>query len=382
MTAGTTPTLRVAATVAVRNVQLDVDLDQGRTLAVVGPNGSGKSTLLQLVAGLVRPDEGSVEIAGRTVSGPGTMVEVHKRGVGLLTQRSLLFDHLSVLDNVAFGVRAQGTPKKEAAERAMVELGAVGLADLAGRRPRHLSGGQAQRVALARALATDPSVVMLDEPLAALDVDAALHMRALLAQRLRGRTALLVTHDPLDLWTLADDVLVIEAGRVRQRGSLDEVAQRPATGFLAGLLGTNRLLGVASSPEVVRVGDLEVVGVASEADPPRDGSAAMALFDPSAVVLHPADDKPQGSARNVWPVEVIGVEPRGALVRVRTQLDDGQLVAADVTARSVAELGIGTVADGVAGSSGGSVRLLAAVKAAQVSCVADAHRAEAGDGAA
>ena len=379
----TTPALRVNAAVDARGVRLEVSLSAGRTLAVVGPNGSGKSTLLQLVAGLVRPDapgrvspaasapgrRGTVEIDGGTISGPGTHLPVHRRGVGMLNQRALLFGHLSVLDNVAFGVRAGGASRRDAATRALAELGAVGLADLADRRPRQLSGGQAQRVALARALATDPSVLMLDEPLAALDVDAALSMRSLLADRLRGRTALLVTHDPLDLWTLADDVLVLEDGRVHQRGSLDEVARRPATGFLAGLLGTNRLLGPATSAEMITAGSIQVVGIASKVDPPRTDEPAMALFDPSAVVLHPADDHPHGSARNIWPVEVVGIEPRGALVRVRTRLDDGQVIAADITARSVAALGIGAV-----GGEGDPVRLLATVKAAQVQCVADRHR--------
>lgn len=365
---------RVAATVDARRVELALDAAPGRTLAVVGPNGAGKSTLLHLIAGLVRPDgAGVVEIDGQVVSHAGGQVPVHRRGVGLLTQRALLFNHLSVLDNVAFGVRARGVGARDAAARAMAELEAVGLAELAGRRPRHLSGGQAQRVALARALATDPAVLMLDEPLAALDVEAALQMRSLLAQRLRGRTVVLVTHDSLDLWTLADDVAVLEGGRVLQLGALDGVAERPASTFLAGLLGTNRLVGAATSTDTLRVGGDDVVGIPSAADPPVVGEPAMGLFDPAAVVLHPADDRPHGSARNVWPVEVVGVEPRGALVRVRVRLGGGQVIAADVTARSVATLGLG------GGSLGGSagerpVRLLAAVKAAQVSCVADSHR--------
>ncbi|MGA4506616.1 ABC transporter ATP-binding protein [Propionibacteriaceae bacterium G1746] len=351
--------------VAARHVALDLSLAPGRTLAVVGPNGAGKSTLLQLVAGLIRPDAGEVLLGGDVASTATHLTPVHQRGVGMLTQRSLLFGHLSVLDNVAFGVRARGASRQAARERAGAELDAVGLAELAGRRPHQLSGGQAQRVALARALATDPTVVMLDEPLSALDVDAAHHMRSLLASRLRGTTAILVTHDPLDLWTIADDVLVLEGGRIAQHGPLDEVAARPATTFLAGLLGTNRLVGVAASAEVVTVGAAEVVGVPATADPPLVGQPAMALFDPAAVVLHPADDHPHGSARNVWPIEVVGVEPRGPLVRVRCRLDDGQLLSADITARSAATLGV------VAGrDSTGAVRLLASVKAAQVACLA------------
>ena len=370
----TSPALRIEATVDARAVTLNLEAAAGRTLAVVGPNGAGKSTLLHLVAGLVHPDgAGVVEIGGKVVSSAEVHLPVHRRGVGMLTQRGLLFNHLSVLDNVAFGVRARGVRRREAATRAMTELEAVGLADLASRRPRHLSGGQAQRVALARALATDPAVLMLDEPLAALDVDAALQMRSLLAQRLRGRTAVLVTHDPLDLWILADDVLVLEGGRVVQQGPLDVVAERPASSFLAGLLGTNRITGHANSVDSIQIGSNEVVGIAAEVDPPHPGEPAMALFDPSAVVLHPADDRPHGSARNVWPVEVTGIEPRGALVRVRARLDGGQVIAADITARSLAALGIGNGGPGP-GEDGRPVRLLAAVKAAQVSCVADTHR--------
>lgn len=365
----TSPALSIHAGVAARDVQLELDHAPGRTLAVVGPNGSGKSTLLHLVAGLVRPSQGRVDLAGRTVSGPGVHIPTHLRGVGMLTQRALLFGHLTVLDNVAFGVRARGVGRRQSTEGAMAELEAVGMSELAARRPHQLSGGQAQRVALARALATDPSVLMLDEPMAALDVDAALQMRALLAQRLRGRTTLLVTHDPLDLWTLADDVMVLQSGRVRQHAPLEEVAERPGTDFLAGLLGTNRLLGTATSADRLAFGNHQVVGVASTTAAPAPGEPAMALFDPSAVVLHPADEQPHGSARNVWLVEVTGVEPRGALVRVRTRLADGQSLAADVTTRSIVSLGIGSP-----GIGGERLRLLASVKAAQVSCVADPHR--------
>lgn len=338
----------VAGRIGARGFEADLTLSAGRTTAVVGPNGAGKSTLLGLVSGLVRADAAAAH------------VPPHRRDVALLTQRPLLFPHLAVLDNVAFGVRARGASRADAAARALAELDAVGATDLAGRRPDQLSGGQQQRVALARALATDPGVLLLDEPLASLDVEAAAALRALLAERLEGRTVALVTHDPLDLWMLAHDVVVIEAGRVVAHGPLDAVLERPATPFVAELAGTNRLVGTASDPDRVVLADgTTAAGVPDPDAAPLPGRPALALFEPAAVGLH--RDAPGGSPRNAWPVEVVGVEPRGALVRVRLALD-GQHLAADVTPRSVVELGL------VPGA-----RVFAAVKAAQVRCVRGAH---------
>ena len=286
-----------------RGVDFDLHAADGTTLAVVGPNGAGKSTALQLVAGLLRPDSGGPQ---------GRFVPPHQRDVGMLTQRALLFPHLSVVENVAFGPRAHGASRRDAERRAMAELDAVGLGDLVARRPTELSGGQAQRVALARALANDPGVLLLDEPLAALDVEAAQAMRTLLADRLRGRTVILVTHDALDLWTLADQIALVEDGRARVVGTVAEAAANPPSQFLAGLLGLNRVH--------------------------QDGESI--LFEPNAVVLYPAGTTETGSARLHWPIVVDAVEPRGAVVRVRGHLSDGQALAADITARSAGELGI------------------------------------------
>lgn len=337
--------LELDAAVTARGVALTARVPAGSTTAVVGPNAAGKSTLLQLVAGQLQPDAGHVRLAGQLVSSPARHVPTHRRWVAMLAQRPLLFPHLSVLENVAFGPRARGASRRTAEERARAELEAVDAGALAGRAPRELSGGQAQRVAIARALAIDPAVILLDEPFASLDVSVAAALRTLLGQRLRGRTALLVTHDALDLWTLADSVLLLQDGRVVDHGPVDALMGRPVTEFLANLGGLNRLAGTAASAEEVllpgaggEAADLHVWGAAEAAGPPPAGAAAMALFDPSAVALHVR--QPEGSPRNVWPATVIELEPRGALVRVRLRLGGGQLLAADVTARSVAELGL------------------------------------------
>lgn len=352
----------VDARVAARDVELTLSLPQGLTTAVVGPNGAGKSTLVQLVVGQLHPDVGRVQLGGEVVFDHSRHLPTHRRPIALLQQRPLLFPHLDVLDNVAFGPRAHGVPKHTARERAHAELAAVGAQELAGRRPGSLSGGQAQRVALARALATDPAVLLLDEPFAALDVGVAAAMRQLLGRRLGGAdrpTAILVTHDPLDLWALADRLVCLEAGRVTAAGSVADLLGRPTTGFLAELSGTNLLRGMADG-EGVRLGTLHAAGLWGEADgdtsSPADsagGGEVLLTFDPAAVALHRA--APGGSPRNVWPVTVTGIDPRGATVRIRLVLPDGQPLAADLTAQGVAALRV------VPGE-----RLIAQVKATQV----------------
>lgn len=347
--------LRVDALVRRRGVRLRVEFPAGRIAAVVGPNGAGKSTLLQLVAGQVRVDAGEVLLGDRLVSSTSQHVPTHRRNVAMLAQRALLFPHLSVVDNVGFGLRARGASRREAEVAARAELEAVDCLELASRMPHELSGGQAQRVAIARSLAVNPEVILLDEPLASLDVGVASSLRVLLTERLRGRTALLVAHDALDLWTLADDIALVESGRVVAHGGVDDIMARPPTAFMAGLGGLNRLLGVAAAPDELRLsGDAAVViGSAEAASPAGAGASAMALFEPSAVGLHRS--APEGSPRNVWAVVVDALEPRGPLVRVRLRLGDDHRLAADVTPRTVATLGL------AAGE-----RRWASVKAAQV----------------
>ena len=228
--------LDVRAVVEPGRLDVRFTLGEGETLAVLGPNGAGKSTLLDVLSGLVRPDSGQVRLDGTTLVSTGgderdNWVAPHARGVALLAQEALLFPHLSVRDNVAFGPRSAGADRAEArriAERWLRRVDATGLAD---QRPRRLSGGQAQRVAVARALATEPRLLLLDEPFGALDAGVAPAMRRLLAEVLAERAVVIVTHDPLDALALADRVIVLDEGRIVEEGPTREVLLNPRTEF-------------------------------------------------------------------------------------------------------------------------------------------------------
>lgn len=233
------PTLSVHARVPERDLDVAIDIPGGQVLGVLGRNGAGKSTLAALIAGLLRPHSGQIRIGDRTVAEERTWVPARDRGVALLAQHPLLFPHLDVLDNVAFAPRSTGTPRGESRALAEQILDDVDAAHLASRRPHQLSGGQAQRVALARALAADPRVLVLDEPLARLDIDSEAHMRALLRRVLTegNRTGLLITHDLHDVAALADEVVVLEAGRIVEQGPVPQVLTKPQSPFLARLAG-------------------------------------------------------------------------------------------------------------------------------------------------
>jgi molybdate transport system ATP-binding protein len=345
--------IAVAATVADRGFDLALTVPSGTVTAVVGPNGAGKTTLLHLVAGLTRPDTGEVRIGGRVVAGSGVWVPTHRRRVALLTQRPALFPHLDALANVMFGPLATGSDRAAARTRALAELDAVGCAEFATRRPAELSGGQAQRVAIARALATDPDVVLLDEPLTGLDIAVAADLRHTLAARLRGRTALLVTHEVLDIWTVADQVAVVADGRLVEAGDASLLLTRPTTGFLARLVGTNLVPGTALAGDCLELAPGVVLrGLADPAQPLVAGAPGLASIAPAAIALHLAD--PGGSPRNVLDCVVTALDPRGDVVRVHLELA-GHPVAADLTPQAVAELGL---------RPGSAVR--ASVKATQV----------------
>ncbi len=327
----------VEATLAERGVRIALSVPAGSVTAVVGPNGAGKTTLLHLVAGLLRPTAGSVRFGDRTLSDGRHVLPTHRRRVALLTQRSSLFPHLSVLENVAFAPRAAGASPAAARTRALAELEAAGCAHLASRRAHELSGGQAQRVAIARALAGDPLVVLLDEPMVGLDVGVAAEVRHVLAERLRGRTALFVTHEVLDLWTIADRVAVVEGGHVVESGAVEDLLVRPTSAFLAQLSGLALLSGVE------RDGDLEIApgvllqGLSDPGQPLTHGGRGIAGIPPEAVALYL--DQPAGSPRNVLSAVITSLEPRGSVVRVRLDVASQQL-AADVTTQSVAGLGL------------------------------------------
>lgn len=328
----------VHARVEARGLDAALDVAPGTVVALVGPNGAGKSSVLQLVGGQLQPDGGTVSVDGSVVSGPRVHVPVHRRNIAVLEQRPLLFEHLTIAENAAFGLRARGVRAAEALARAQSELDAVGCGELAGARAWEVSGGQAQRIAIARALATDPRLVLLDEPLAALDVSVAPAIRSLLRRRIRGegRTALLVTHDAVDALTLADELAVMEAGRVLATGPVADLLARPRTPFVADLVGVNLLAGTATGPDAIRLatGD-RVVGVPADA---LGGGAAIASFAPASVAVHTAE--PSGSPRNHLRVTVTGIEPRGSLVRLTGELSDGSRVSADLTLAASVDEGL------------------------------------------
>lgn len=294
--------LTAAVDVTVGSFRLEVALDvaAGETVAVVGPNGAGKTTLLRALAGLLPIDAGRVTLADLVLDDPATgeFVPVEERPIGVVFQDHLLFPHLSALDNVAFGVRARGAAPAAANDRARRWLSRVGLGDHAKVKPGQLSGGQAQRVALARALATEPTLLLLDEPLAALDATTRVDTRRQLRQHLQAHDGvrLVITHDPLDAAALADRIVVVEAGRIVQRGTLAELTAHPGSRYVADLVGLTRLAdrppswstasgtvgSLAAGRAAGRVGDREDSGEGEgEEEPEADGA------DPG----HPAGDR-------------------------------------------------------------------------------------------
>ncbi|MEB3369276.1 sulfate/molybdate ABC transporter ATP-binding protein [Saccharopolyspora mangrovi] len=321
------------------SLRADFEVAPGEVLAVLGPNGAGKSTLLSVLAGQLVPDRGVVELDGTAWLDTDRRINVptHRRGVGLLAQQALLFPNLTARDNVAFGPRAAGLGKARAREVAERWLAETDVADLGGRRPSRLSGGQAQRVALARALAGEPRLLMLDEPLAALDVDAAPAMRGLLHQVLRRQEmpTVLVTHDVLDAVVLADRLLVLQDGRVVEQGPTSDVLSRPREAFTARLAGLNLLAGTAIDGGV-RIGEEIISGRIAEELQAREPAAAV--FAPAVVAVH--RERPHGSPRNALPVTVSALEPRGDVVRVRATGPSEAGLAADVTPAAVADLGL------------------------------------------
>jgi molybdopterin-binding protein len=297
----------------------------GETIAVVGPNGAGKSTLLRTIAGL-EPCTGQVRIDGRDVGASPP----HRRPIGWVPQDGALFPHLSALDNVAFGVGG-----RHGRQAAQLWLERLGVGDLAGRRPDQLSGGQAQKVALARALARRPRVLLLDEPLAALDVCSRADVRRSLRTHLSefdGAT-LLVTHDPVDAATLADRLVAFDGGSIAQDGPVAEVSRSPRLPWLAALLGANAYPGQVRGNGVALTGGGNLVAADVDAS---DDAEVLAVFPSYAVTL--AATRPRASARNVWPVVVTQLTTLGGRVRVHAEGEPP--VVAEVTAAAVADLGL------------------------------------------
>jgi molybdate transport system ATP-binding protein len=324
--------LQFSATVEERELEVAFEVATGETVALLGHNGAGKSSVLAVIAGLLRPEPGRVLLGGRTLVSTAEHVDLlpHRRKVALLAQDPLLFPHLSVVDNVAFGPRSRGLGRLESRNLAASWLERVGVAELADRKPAQVSGGQAQRVAVARALAADPGILLLDEPMASLDVAVTPALRQTLRQVLAERTTVLVTHDVLDALLLADRVIVLDGGRIVEEGPSHEVLSRPRSPFAAQLAGLNLLTGTWNGDHVLLPDGTVVQGLVV-GPAPANGEAVIATFRPHAVAIF--TDQVFGSPRNSFAVRISDLEPRSDLIRVRADQ-----LSADVTAQAVAEL--------------------------------------------
>jgi molybdate transport system ATP-binding protein len=314
------------------DLEMELAIDETEVVALLGPNGAGKTTLLRAIAGLEPFQSGHVHLDGAVLedTATGHYVPTERRPIGFVFQDYLLFPHLNVLDNVAFGLRSRGTARAAAADRAMQWLDRVGLKTYARAKPTELSGGQRQRVALARALAPDPRLLLLDEPLAALDVTTRAEVRRDLKRHLASfkGVRLVVTHDPLEAVALADRLIVMEKGRLVQTGTPAEVTERPRSQYVADLVGVNLLRGTANHGFVkVPGGSVVLAASALSGD-------VFAVIHPRAVAIH--RNRPEGSPRNVWPGRATNIELMGNRVRVRI---DGEVpLVAEVTPAALKDL--------------------------------------------
>ncbi|MFJ1549836.1 ABC transporter permease [Streptomyces sp. NPDC088246] len=313
--------------------RLTLDAAPGTTIAVVGPNGAGKTTLLRALLGLTPRARARLRLGETDV----TELPPHRRQVAWVPQNGALFPHLSALTNTAYGLRAHGVPRAEARREAQQWLDRLGVGRLAHRRPAQLSGGQAQRVALARALAARPWLLLLDEPLAALDQTTRAHVRHTLRTHLAGfgGVCLIVTHDPVEAVSLADRVLVLDEGRTLQYAAPAEVTRHPRSPWVARMLGRNAWPGTAA-PD----GTLALAGGGRlvVADSLTEGTAALAIIAPEAVALH--HDRPGGSPRNVWPGTVRELTAVGSRLRVVIVSDEAPDLVAEITPEAATELAL------------------------------------------
>jgi molybdate transport system ATP-binding protein len=323
---------RLQVALGTLDLRVELRVDAGGIAAVLGPNGAGKTTLLRAVAGLVPIDDGRIVLDGCVLddTAGGVHVAAEERPIGVVFQDYLLFPHLSALENVAFGLRCHGHRRDHARRRAYEWLDRVGLGDRAAVKPRELSGGQAQRVALARALAIAPRLLLLDEPLAALDVRTRAELRRSLRAHLDAFAGirLLVTHDPLEAMALASQLVVLEEGRVVQSGSPAEIVERPRSPYVADLVGVNLFRGRAAGDRVV-LADGAVLMV-----PGAGSGEVFAVIHPRAVALYRR--APEGTPRNVWRAQIAALDVEGS--RVRISCAGAIAIVAEVTPAAVAEL--------------------------------------------
>jgi molybdate transport system ATP-binding protein len=336
-------------------IDVPISIAPGTTSVLLGPNGAGKSTAVAALAGLIPLEGGRITLAGSVLDDPSTgrFVPAEQRNIGVVFQDFLLFPHLGVIDNVAFGMRSRGVPRDEALARAGEWIDRLDLGGLERRKPGDLSGGQAQRVALARALVTEPDLLLLDEPLSALDVTTRIGLRRALAEHLSAFPGprLLITHDPTEAFLLADVIHVIEKGSVTQAGTDEDIRLRPRTRYVADLAGVNLIAGVASDGVVdagthsLHVADTGIAG------------PVLATIRPSSISVYRYE--PGGSPRNTWSTGVELVEHLGDRARLLT--GDPLPLTAEVTEQSARELGLAT-----------GERVWVSIKATEVSVEPDA----------
>lgn len=315
-------------------LELSIDVPAGATAVLLGPNGAGKTTTVAIIAGQMALDGGHIRLAGRTLDDPGQGVFVPpaQRNLGIVFQDLLLFPHMDVVDNVAFGLLSRGTPRSQARERAGEWLRRLEIEGLAGRKPAELSGGQARRVALARALITDPDLLLLDEPASGLDATSQVRVRRVIASFLESFLGprLVVTHDPAEAALLGDEVFVVEEGSLTQKGDPGSLRLRPRSPYVADLVGTNLLTGVGEGGKVM------IEGHALH-------TAYRGLHGPVTVTIHPRAvglhlDRPSGSARNAWRTTVSLIEDLGE--RVRLEVGNPLSLIVEITPEALADLGL------------------------------------------
>ncbi|MER6444945.1 molybdate ABC transporter permease subunit [Streptomyces venezuelae] len=313
--------------------ELTLDAEPGTTIAVVGENGAGKTTLLRALLGLTPRAHATLRLGDDDV----TALPPHQRQVAWVPQDGALFPHLTAVANTAYGLRARGVPRTRARREALDWLDRLGVLHLADRRPAQLSGGQAQRVALARALAARPRLLLLDEPLAALDQTTRAQVRHTLRTHLAGfgGVCLIVTHDPVEAVSLADRVLVLADGRALQDAPPAEVTRHPRSPWVARMLGRNAWPGTASADGLA----LAEGGRLVVAETLPQGTEALAIIGPEAVSVH--RDRPAGSPRNVWPGTVREITAVGSRLRVLVASASVPDLVAEITPDAAAELGLG-----------------------------------------
>jgi molybdate transport system ATP-binding protein len=315
------------------DLRVELEAHAHEVVALLGPNGAGKSTILRCLAGLEPVGDGRISIDGVAVDDPavGVFAEPEARPIGFVFQDYVLFEHLTVLENIAYGLRARGVAKVDARQRSHDWLDRLDLADFSHQRPQVLSGGQAQRVALARALVTNPRLLLLDEPLAALDA----RTRASVRRDLRDHLAsfdgmrLMVTHDPVDAHALADRMIVVEAGRIVQSGTPADVTAHPRTRYVADLVGVNLVTGVvADGVLTTQTGARVVIADASD-------GLTLATIRPHSVLIGRGDGIAT-SARNSWRGTIVDIDRLGERVRL---VIEGELpLTAEITAAAFGEL--------------------------------------------